>query len=91
MTEEQRQAKLEWKQQQYEAMAAGRLDDEDDKYNVDFVRKGYLEEAKPGRSLPASEPVDSTGMALGGLGGEQSILCLLLFNAGCHTPSLSGY
>lgn len=50
----------------YEKLAKGEVDDDEEKYDVDFFRKGYLQdEAVPGPGSVPRHEVDSTGESLG--------------------------
>ncbi|GLC72113.1 hypothetical protein PLESTF_001205300 [Pleodorina starrii] len=62
-------AALERKAQLYEKLARGEVDDDDEQYEVDFLRKG--EEGPSGRP-PPDEPLDTMLQAVSGTGGMLS-------------------
>ena len=77
----QSSAALEQKAKLYDKLASGQHDDEDDVYNVDFLRKGTLQdelEAEQHRDRQRSSngvgPIDSAAAAVR---GEGDLLCLL--------------
>lgn len=62
-------AALERKAALYDRLSAGRFDDDDEQYNVDFLQKGFLtDEMRPhGRHQTAydlAQPIDTSAMAL---------------------------
>lgn len=63
---------LERKAQLYDQLAKGQLDDDDEQYNVDFLRKGFrvYEERNPSKQAGdhTNRPVDTAGMAVAASG-----------------------
>ena len=62
-------AALERKAALYDKLSAGRFDDDDEQYSVDFLQKGYLgdETRSHDRHRPARNPavpIDTSAMAL---------------------------
>ena len=66
---------LERKAELYDRLSQGQVDDDDEQYNVDFLRKGFLvpgaqPPARPARSTDAAEPIDTAGMAVSASGAK---------------------
>lgn len=63
---------LERKAKLYDKLAKGHIDDDDEQYNVDFLRKGFLVHDDRGPRRRASEgsdrAVDTAGMAVASSG-----------------------
>ena len=76
-------AALERKSRLYERLAAGQFSDDDDLYNVDFMRKGTLEEEK--QSLQHETPHQSISEA------PIDTAAGLLSSAGEHPSGLPHY
>ncbi|GFR43914.1 hypothetical protein Agub_g5048 [Astrephomene gubernaculifera] len=65
-------AALERKAQLYEKLARGEVEDEEDQFEVDFLRKPDRGEGPPGQHRGSSDPIDTMLQAVSGTGGMTS-------------------
>ena len=69
---------LERKAQLYDRLAQGQVGDNDEQYNVDFLRKGFLvhEDRGPKAREASDRAVDTAGLAVFSSGAELLLLVL---------------
>lgn len=72
---------LERKAQLYDKLVQGHVDDDDEQYNVDFLRKGFLVHEDRNPSSKAKDgtdrAIDTAGMAVSSSGACVCCLCWL--------------